>query len=229
MCILPCYQSRRWRRARPPHPLARLLLPFTFAALRRLPPAAVNDGRRSRKEQYGNEYRQRHPGAGAGGNPENAGAGRRPAAGTAAAHAPAPDDDAPVETRSALSDATARLGGQLDAQADASRVDRARAEAATPPDDAPPPAADTDAAAEGKATATTGGARPTGGGASAGTTNETESGDYIAEADTNSDKKVSDQERIAYEKKLEQQARDEAVQKAYGLAETGEPAVNASA
>lgn len=148
-----------------------------------------------------------------------------PAAGTAAAQAP--DDAAPAETRSALSDATARLGGQLDAQADASRLDRTRAEAATPPDDAPPRTGDTDAAAEGKAA--TGGARPAGGGA--GTTAETASADYIAEADTNSDKKVSDQERIAYEKKLEQQARDKtgALQKVYGLGETGESAVGASA
>ncbi|MGI4716993.1 MAG: hypothetical protein ACRYGO_02870 [Janthinobacterium lividum] len=153
-----------------------------------------------------------------------------PASGTAAQD-PVVDGAASAQTRSALSDATARVGEQLDAQADASRVDRARAEAATPPDDAPPPTADTATAAEGKATATTGGARPTGGGGSAGTTNETESADYIAEADTNSDKKVSDQERIAYEKKLEQQARDQAgaLQKAYGLDETGEPAVNASA
>lgn len=155
--------------------------------------------------------------------------GATPAAGTAAAQDPIVDSPASAETRSALSDATARLGEQLDAQADASRVDRARAEAATPPDDAAPPAADADAAAEGKAIATSGGARPAGG--SAGTTGETESADYIAEADTNSDKKVSDQERIAYEKKLEQQARDKtgALQKTYGLGETGEPAVNASA
>ena len=55
--------------------------------------------------------------------------------------------------------------------------------------------------------------------------------DYIAEADTNSDKKVSDEERAAYEKKLEQQAQDKsgAVQKAYGLGEDSEPAVSATA
>lgn len=94
-----------------------------------------------------------------------------------------------VETQSALSSATARVGDQLGAQAGAARVARA---------------------------STSGGA---------------ESADYIAEADTNSDKKVSDQERIAYEKKLEQQAQDKsgAVQKAYGLVEDSEPSVSATA
>ena len=94
-----------------------------------------------------------------------------------------------VETQSALSSATARVGDELGAQANAARVARA---------------------------STSGGA---------------ESADYIAEADTNSDKKVSDQERIAYEKKLEQQARDKtgALQRVYGLGETGESAVGASA
>ena len=102
-----------------------------------------------------------------------------------------------TETVSALSSATARVGDQLAAQADASRVERAR---------------------------------PTSGGAAA-ATGETASTDYIAEADTNSDKTVSDQERVAYEKKLEQQAQDKsgAVQKAYGLAQESEPAVSETA
>jgi len=116
--------------------------------------------------------------------------------------AAAPDDSAgtgetETETVSALSSATARVGDQLAAQADASRMERAR---------------------------------PVGGGGAA-ATSETGSTDYIAEADTNSDKKVSDEERAAYEKKLEQQAQDKsgAVQKAYGLAEESAPAVSATA
>ncbi|SFC71970.1 hypothetical protein [Massilia yuzhufengensis] len=114
-----------------------------------------------------------------------------PTAGEAAGTAGATDDS--VETLSALSSATARVGNQLRAQADASRVQ---------------PAA----------------------------SSELEATDYIAEADTNSDKKVSDQERIAYEKKLEQQAaakapqdRSAEVQMAYGLADEAEPAVATSA
>ena len=115
--------------------------------------------------------------------------------------AAAPEDSAgtgETETVSALSSATARVGDQLAAQADASRVERAR---------------------------------PAGGGGGAAAASETESTDYIAEADTNSDKKVSDEERAAYEKKLEQQAQDKsgAVQKAYGRAEESEQAVSATA
>ena len=93
-----------------------------------------------------------------------------------------------VETQSALSSATARVGDELGAQANAARVARAS------------------------------------------TSSGTESADYIAEADTNSDKKISDQERIAYEKKLEQQAQDKsgAVQKAYGLVDDSAPGVSAT-
>ncbi len=164
------------------------------------------------------------------------------AAGAATVPATAGDSVATgdIETQSALSSATARLGDQLGAQADAARIDRARAEAppppppdGAPPPDGPPPAEggagmEETGAASGAAPA---GARPAGGGGGAAASSETESADYIAEADTNSDEKVSDQERIAYEKKLEQQAQDKsgAVQKAYGLVEDSEPAVSATA
>jgi len=153
------------------------------------------------------------------------------AAGIAAAQSTTVDDAASTgatETVSALSSATARVGDQLAAQADAARVDRARAEA--PPADGPPPAEETEASAE-TGSAAPAGARPAGGGGGAKSTSETESTDYIAEADTNSDKTVSDEERVAYEKKLEQQAQDKsgAVQKAYGLAEESEPAVSETA
>ncbi len=140
-----------------------------------------------------------------------------------------------TETVSALSSATARLGDQLAAQSDAARVDRARAEMPPPPDgapppDGPPPAEEAESTGESSAAAPTG-ARPAGGGGGASATSETESTDYIAEADTNSDKKVSDEERAAYEKKLEQQAQDKsgAVQKAYGLGEDSEATVSATA
>lgn len=142
-----------------------------------------------------------------------------------------------TETVSAISSATARLGDQLAAQSDAARVDRARAEMPPPPDgapppDGPPPAEEAESTGESSAAAPTG-ARPAGGGGGGGTsaTSETESTDYIAEADTNSDKKVSDEERVAYEKKLEQQAQDKsgAVQKAYGLDQDSEPAISATA
>jgi len=131
-----------------------------------------------------------------------------------------------TETVSALSSATARVGDQLTAQADAARVDRARAKAAPPAEDAEE--ADVE---ETRSAAAPAGARPAGAGGGAPATSETESTDYVAEADTNSDKKVSDEERAAYEKKLEQQAQDKsgAVQKAYGLAEESEPAVSATA
>lgn len=138
-----------------------------------------------------------------------------------------------VETQSALSSATARLGDQLDAQANAARVDRARAEAPPPPPDGPPPAEGSGETEEASAPAGAppAGARPAGGGGGAAASRETESADYIAEADTNSDKKVSDEERIAYEKKLEQQAQDKsgAVQKAYGLVDESAPAVSVTA
>lgn len=60
---------------------------------------------------------------------------------------------------------------------------------------------------------------------------------YIAEADTNSDKKLSDQERVAYEKKLAQQAEAKAaatdqsreLRAAYGLSEEAAPGLAVTA
>ena len=116
----------------------------------------------------------------------------RPAEPTPPAQDVASEDtttDSTVETQSSLSSATARVGGQLQAQAAASRV--------------------------GSAT----------------------SADYIAEADTNSDKTVSDQERAAYEKKLAQQVeakaaatdRSRELQAAYGLSEDAAPSLAVTA
>lgn len=105
--------------------------------------------------------------------------------------------------RSAQSDAVERLGAQLDAQADAARVREASGEAdATEAAEASAaPAADGDTA--GASSAAAGGAGM--GGATA-SSSGSESADYIAEADTNNDREVSEQERIAYEKKQAQQA-----------------------
>ena len=147
-----------------------------------------------------------------------------------------------IETQSVLSSATARVGDQLQAQSDASRVQRAVDEAA--------PAAgesedDTESDSTGESTAALpagaarGGART---GSSTSTAGDTESADYIAEADTNSDKKVSEQERIAYEKKLAQQteartqssggaAKDQSqeLREAYGLASEAASGVSETA
>ena len=93
--------------------------------------------------------------------------------------------------------AAARVGGQLDAQFDAGRVQRAQEEA---------PAA---------------GAARAGGGAAGGSA----ASGYIAEADTNNDRKVSEEERAAYAKKqasevagkaaAAQQSREQEVRQAY--------------
>lgn len=138
-------------------------------------------------------------------------------------------DGASAVTRSAQSEAVDRLGGQLDAQAAAARVREAAGEAPPPPPDGmapqgpPPDAAPADdastaeagasASAEDAATGETaaasgaaaGGVRMGGAPASSGES-DSESDDYIAEADTNNDRKLSEQERIAYEKKLAQQS-----------------------
>jgi len=136
---------------------------------------------------------------------------------------------------SAQSAAAARVGGQLDAQFDAARVQRAQDEASPGPaagtvPPGPPPVdgagaqsvdgeadEDVDASA---ATATAGtdasaatgatdaGAAATvhmGGGASA--SSDSAATDYIAEADTNNDRKVSEQERIAYARKQASEAK----------------------
>jgi len=133
------------------------------------------------------------------------------------------DGPAAAVTRSALSSATDRLGSQLEAQADASRLRQAggaqdAAETAGTGEATASASADTESAgsvesAESAGSAGTtaqaaGGAGMAGGagGAGAASSGSSESSDYIAEADTNSDRKVSDEERAAYEKKLAAQA-----------------------
>ncbi|VXC34251.1 hypothetical protein [Massilia sp. 9I] len=140
-----------------------------------------------------------------------------------------------AETQSALSSATARVGDELQAQADASRVQRAIEEAPPAPEGAESGTEDTEDTVTASAAPARGAAPAGGGGAAA--TSETTSADYIAEADTNSDKKVSDQERIAYEKKLEQQSESKAANRdqsselnaAYGLSEEAAPTLAVTA
>lgn len=127
------------------------------------------------------------------------------------APAPAAALDAGTEAatgvQSAQSAATARVGEQLDAQFDAARVQRAQDDAGPEEDvEGKAGAAATDAAgAEATTTEASPAAAPAGGGvrASGGGTSSSDSAatDYIAEADTNNDRKVSEEERIAYERK----------------------------
>ena len=144
---------------------------------------------------------------------------------TAAAASVAPANDAEAGTasvQSAQSAATTRVGGQLDAQFDAARVQRAQDEMppAPPVDDADGNAAaetGTDSAAAATEAASAGGV-PTSGAGSAGSAGGASgssagaSADYIAEADTNKDRKVSEEERIAYEKKQASEAQGGAAQ-----------------
>lgn len=125
-------------------------------------------------------------------------------------------DSAAPPTQSAESAASARLGDQLNAQADASRVQRAVDEAGTESDTTT--ATESTASSGAAAPAPTGGAAPaasTSTSATASTTN-----DYFAEADTDSDKTVSDDEQAAYETKLRQQAEAAAATKAAAAKET---------
>lgn len=128
-----------------------------------------------------------------------------------------PDAEAtpPAPTQSAES-AAARLGDELNAQADAARVQRAV--------DASPASAKA-SSEDGDAVEETGSAQtpaaaapaPAGGAGGAAASSETTDTDYIAEADTNSDKTVSDEERAAYEAKLREQNEKQAeVRAAYG-------------
>ena len=163
--------------------------------------------------------------------------------------ATADQDAAPAPTQSAESAASAHLGDQLNAQADASRVQRAVDVAST--DSAAATETDTDASTETDTEAAAAPARsaPPAGGAPAASSGETSTAtDYIAEADTNSDKTVSDEERAAYETKLRKQAEDSAASNAssstqadpiealtaevratYGVDEVAEPALNITA
>lgn len=148
-------------------------------------------------------------------------------------------DGGTATIRSAQSEAIDRLGGQLNAQADATRAREASGEPPPPPPDGATPAAEaasseTDASAS-EATSASAGTAAAGGaraGASAGSSgSQSESTDYIAEADTNNDRKVSEQERIAYEKKQAQQAEKTAqdVRQAYTPAAASEAGLDVSA
>lgn len=126
-------------------------------------------------------------------------------------------DSAAPPTQSAESAASARLGDQLNAQADASRVQRAVEEAGTESDTTTATEIESSSGAA-AAAAPTGGAAPaasTSTSATASTTN-----DYVAEADTDADKTVSDDEQAAYETKLRQQAEAAAATKAAAAKET---------
>jgi hypothetical protein len=123
--------------------------------------------------------------------------------------------------RSAQTEAAARVGAQLDAQFDASRLQRPQGEA--PAEDAPAideaaaPAASTASASGTEAaedtSASVAAAPAAAGGAPAGAAaSSSAETDYIAEADTNNDRKVSEQERIAYAKKQASEAEKAASQ-----------------
>ena len=129
-------------------------------------------------------------------------------------------DRAAAPTQSAESAASARLGDQLNAQADASRVQRAVDEAGSGSDTAT--ATESEAASEaaagagaaaGAAAAPTGGAAPAAASTASSATSST-TNDYVAEADTDADKTVSDDEQAAYDTKLRQQAEAAAATKA---------------
>lgn len=153
-------------------------------------------------------------------------------------------DSAAPPTQSAESAASARLGDQLNAQADASRVQRAVAEAGTESDTTT--ATGSEASSGAAAAAPTGGAAPAASTSTSATSSTTN--DYVAEADTNSDKTVSDDEQAAYDNKLRQQAEAAAATKAaaakeadpqdaltaevratYGVDEAAEPVLNITA
>lgn len=154
-------------------------------------------------------------------------------------------DNAPAPTQSAESAASARLGDQLNAQADASRVQRAVDEAST--EASTESATDTDSEAAAAAGAAPAGGAPAAASTATSTTSAT-TNDYVAEADTNSDKTVSDDEQAAYDNKLRQQAEAAAATKSaaakeaapqdaltaevratYGVDEGAEPVLNITA
>jgi hypothetical protein len=154
-------------------------------------------------------------------------------------------DSAAPPTQSAESAASARLGDQLNAQADASRVQRAVDEAGTESDTTT--ATGSEASSEAAAAAApTGGAAPAASMSTSATSSTTN--DYVAEADTNSDKTVSDDEQAAYDTRLRQQAEAAAATKAaaakeadprdaltaevratYGVDEAAQPVLNITA
>jgi len=145
-----------------------------------------------------------------------------------------PDTDAapPAPAQSDESAAAARLGDQLNAQADASRVQRAVDDAtgATGATTEDAEAASEAASAEAPAAAPAAPPGGAGGAGGASASSETTDTDYIAEADTNSDKTVSDEERAAYEAKLRaQDEKQAAVRAAYGQEEGAAPALDVTA
>jgi len=142
-----------------------------------------------------------------------------------------PDAEAtpPAPTQSAGSAAAARLGDELNAQADAARVQRA---VDASPASATASSEDSDAVEETASAQAPAAAAPApaGGAGGAAASSETTDTDYIAEADTNSDKTVSDEERAAYEAKLREQNEKQAeVRAAYGQIEAATPALDVTA
>jgi len=138
--------------------------------------------------------------------------------------APPVDDSAPAATQSDASAAAARLGDQLGADADAARVQRAVDEAGTTAAAGDTDAADETASGAQAAQETAGGVAQAGGagsaggagaagGASAASSSSSTDNDYVAEADTNADKTVSDEEQAAYDVKLRQQTEKQAEQR----------------
>jgi hypothetical protein len=161
------------------------------------------------------------------------------------------DSAAQGTTLSDESAAAARLGDQLSAQADAARVQRAvdksTATAADGGETTETPEA-TGSEQMQVAAPAGGGQAPMATGAAGGatTSSSTTDADYIEEADTNSDKTVSDQERAVYEAKQRRQteetaAKEEAaatdpagartaeVRSAYGLDSEAAPALDITA
>ena len=142
-----------------------------------------------------------------------------------------PDAEAtpPAPSQSAESAAAARLGDELNAQADAARVQRA---VDASPASATASSEDSDAVEETASAQAPAGAAPApaGGAGGAAASSETTDTDYIAEADTNSDKTVSDEERAAYEAKLREQNEKQAeVRAAYGQDGGATPALDVTA
>ncbi|MDY0975887.1 hypothetical protein SOM61_13005 [Massilia sp. CFBP9012] len=145
-----------------------------------------------------------------------------------------PDADATpaAPAQSAESAAGARLGDELNAQADAARVQRAvdassASATASSEDSEDSEAVEETGSAQAPAAAPP---APAGGAGGAAASSETTDTDYIAEADTNSDKTVSDEERAAYEAKLREQNEKQAeVRAAYGQDEGSAPALDVTA
>lgn len=128
-------------------------------------------------------------------------------------------------TQSAESAAAARLGEQLNAQADAARVQRAVDDSATAAGaaGASAEAAEASDSAQTKASAPAAGGQAPAAAGGAAAASGTLDADYIEEADTNSDRTVSDKERAVYDAKQHQQA-EEAASSAKQQPATGDAA-----